>query len=157
METGEYPVVLGGERAGSIQVRRDGIRYVFEASCPGRSGLVRLSIYGDGREGYLGVMQPGEGGLVLRRSLSRSELRNFPEKPTHAGERGERPRQAAPEPKREEAEKVTWWRRDALGLLHAEEDGRSLCAVPRSLRMARLGRELEPRWIEGVEYRIFEQ
>ena len=74
-----------------------------------------------------------------------------------AGERGERPRQAAPEPKREEAEKVTWWRRDALGLLHAEEDGRSLCAVPRSLRMARLGRELEPRWIEGVEYRIFEQ
>ena len=63
MTTGEYPVYLRGERAGTVRISNEGIRYIVDAFCPHADGLVRLSLYGGGGEGYLGVMQPENGGL----------------------------------------------------------------------------------------------
>lgn len=75
----EHPIIIDGNAAGSLTVSEDGLFTVFEATLPGYGELLRLSVYGGGREGYLGVMQPWSGGLYLRRRLSRSELRRMPE------------------------------------------------------------------------------
>lgn len=75
----EHPIIIDGNAAGSLTVTEDGLFTVFEATLPGYEELLRLSVYGGGREGYLGVMQPWSGGLYLRRRLSRSELRRMPE------------------------------------------------------------------------------
>lgn len=75
----EHPIIIDGNAAGSLTVTEDGLFTVFEATLPGCGELLRLSVYGGGREGYLGVMQPWSGGLYLRRRLSRSELRRMPE------------------------------------------------------------------------------
>ncbi len=75
----EHPIIIDGNAAGSLTVTEDGLFTVFEATLPGYGELLRLSVYGGGREGYLGVMQPWSGGLYLRRRLSRSELRRMPE------------------------------------------------------------------------------
>ena len=155
MTTGEYPVYLRGERAGTVRISKEGIRYIVDAFCPHTDGLVRLSLYGGGREGYLGVMQPENGGLRLRRSLSRSDAAAFPQAPAYAAERGgARAERPAPKPPRER-ERDTLWHPDGLGLLFAEENGETLCAVPRRFGMACRGTELPPRVIEGEEYRVF--
>ena len=75
----DHPIIIDGNAAGSLTVTEDGLFTVFEATLPGCGELLRLSVYGGGREGYLGVMQPWSGGLYLRRRLSRSELRRMPE------------------------------------------------------------------------------
>ena len=75
----EHPIIIDGSAAGRLAVTEDGLFTVFEATLPGYVELLRLSVYGGGREGYLGVMQPWSGGLYLRRRLSRSELRRMPE------------------------------------------------------------------------------
>ena len=75
----EHPIIIDGNAAGSLTVTEDGLFTVFEATLPECGELLRLSVYGGGREGYLGVMQPWSGGLYLLRRLSRSELRRIPE------------------------------------------------------------------------------
>lgn len=84
----EYPVMMGGAAAGTLNVTTEGLFTVFEASVPGREGLVRLSVYGGGREGYLGVMQPWSGGLYLRRRLTRRECAALPETIEYAAPSG---------------------------------------------------------------------
>lgn len=84
----EHPIIIDGNAAGSLTVTEDGLFTVFEATLPGYGELLRLSVYGGGREGYLGVMQPWSGGLYLRRRLSRSELRRMPETIEYAAPAG---------------------------------------------------------------------
>ena len=74
----EYPLLIDGERSGSLTVSVDGLFTVFEAAAGPQDALVRISVYGGGEEGYLGVMQPWSGGLYLRRRFSRGEMRRMP-------------------------------------------------------------------------------
>jgi hypothetical protein len=99
----EIPVYLNGEAAGMLRVSREGLYTVIEAEAPGQGGLVRLWVHGGGKSAYLGVMQPVDGGLSLRRRCSRSVLAAFPEPMEFASdmERDERD-----EAFREEAEKT---------------------------------------------------
>jgi hypothetical protein len=87
--TGSYPIILGGETSGEITVAREGLFWRFSAQCEPRGELVRLSLYGDGREGYLGVMAPFGETLRLTKKLSRAALRDFPEHITHGAQHGE--------------------------------------------------------------------
>jgi len=72
-------VYINQESAGTLTVSRDGLYTVLEAEAAGRDGLVRLWAHGGGKSAYLGVMQPWNGGLWLRRRLSRRELAAFPD------------------------------------------------------------------------------
>ena len=144
-------MLIDGRECGRLRVSRQGSRLRFDAFCPGESRLIRLSVYGGGTEGYLGVMQPEKGGMGLHRMLGPSALAGFPDKITHAARQGTCP--APPEPPEETD---TLWQRDALGMLWAVEQGVQLCAIPRSMGIARRGLELKPRVIQGTEYRIFE-
>lgn len=84
----EYPIMIDGAAAGTLNVTTAGLFTVFEANVPGREGLLRLSVYGGGDEGYLGVMQPWSGGLYLRRRLSRRECAALPQKIEYAAPAG---------------------------------------------------------------------
>ena len=70
MET--YPLILDGAQAGTVTVRREGGWTVFDVQCAAAEGVKRVSVYGGGAEGYLGVLAPEDGALTLHRRFSRS-------------------------------------------------------------------------------------
>lgn len=74
----DYPLLLKGEERGRLRVEKQGLYTLMEAAAPGAQGLVRLWVQGGEEEAYLGVMEPGEGGLYLSRKFSRLELASFP-------------------------------------------------------------------------------
>lgn len=76
---GIYPIIIDGVEMGSCTVRREGGYTVFSLDCGMVEGVIRLSAYGGGREGYLGVPVPRNGRLRLEKKLSPSALRSFPE------------------------------------------------------------------------------
>ena len=73
------PVTINQEALGTLTISRDGLYTVLEAAAPPVGGLVRLWAHGGGRSAYLGLMQPTDEGLLLRRRLSRRELAAFPD------------------------------------------------------------------------------
>ena len=97
--TGSYPIIIDGSQSGKVEITRDGLFWCFCAESE-RLGdeILRLSVYGDGGEGYLGVMEPEGQKLRLTRKLSRSVLSAFPKSITHGGRQGELPRQTEDSP-----------------------------------------------------------
>ena len=96
---GKYPLLIDGRESGELRVTRRGALTLFEAEAEDGGGILRLSVYGGGREGYLGVMSPsGEGRVALRRQLSRAALRDFPEQIEYAAPAGAAPAVTEPEP-----------------------------------------------------------
>ncbi len=87
--SGNYPIILDGETTGELTVTREGLFWSFEAKCEMRDEIVRLSVYGDGKEGYLGIMEPFGDMLRLTKKFSRSALSEFPISISHAGQKGE--------------------------------------------------------------------
>lgn|GEM_PF-3252261 len=85
---GAIPLFLT-ETVGDITVYRAGLFWCFEANCEMRSEIVRLYVYGDGQEGYLGIMEPFGDMLRLTKKFSRSALNEFSINITHAGQKGE--------------------------------------------------------------------
>lgn len=76
---GIYPVIIDGVECGSLEVRKEGAFTVFKAGCAMHPEVIRLSVYGGGKEGYLGVPVPRDGMLVLEKKFSPSAVREFPE------------------------------------------------------------------------------
>jgi hypothetical protein len=74
----EYPIMLEGTRAGTLKVEQKGLLTVFDASVPDTGEMLRLSVYGEDGEGYLGVMRPENGVLRLVRRFSRAAMAQFP-------------------------------------------------------------------------------
>ena len=96
---GKYPLLIDGRESGELRVTRRGALTLFEAEAEDGGGILRLSVYGGGREGSLGVMSPsGEGRVALRRQLSRAALRDFPEHIEYAAPAGAAPAVTEPEP-----------------------------------------------------------
>lgn len=76
---GIYPLIIDGELMGKLTVTPKGPQTAFDVSCKMLPGILRVSVYGDGREGYLGVLAPEGDGLGLHKVLSRAALRDFPQ------------------------------------------------------------------------------
>ena len=75
----DYPILIGGERAGTLRESQSGLYTLFEAGLPeDPGGLVRLYVHGGGKSAYLGLLTPDGGGLALRRRLSALERRALP-------------------------------------------------------------------------------
>ena len=75
---GIYPIIIDGELAGKLTVTVQGARTVFDAVCRPLVGIVRISVYGGGREGALGVLAPDGEQFSLHKMISRTELKAFP-------------------------------------------------------------------------------
>lgn len=86
--SGSYPIVIDDRETGTINVAHEGLFWCFEATSELSGDIVRLSVYGDGGEGYLGVMEPRDGQLRLKKRLSRSAVSSFPCPITHGGRQG---------------------------------------------------------------------
>ena len=77
---GTYPVIIDGALVGSLNITACGAKTLFMVETRRLPGIVRVSVYGGGREGYLGVLAPEGEGLALKKSLSRIAMREFPER-----------------------------------------------------------------------------
>lgn len=76
----EIPLIIGGKEAGKLTVSKCGLYTVMEAALESAAPeIIRLWAHGGGHSACLGVMEPRDGGLRLRRRLTRLELRDFPE------------------------------------------------------------------------------
>ena len=98
---GTYPIVIDEKIAGKLSVYTKGACTCFDAVCCMLDGVVRISVYGGGTEGYLGVLVPEGGQLCLRRSFSRAALCAFPKEIESVERSGRVPAEAA-EPQPEE-------------------------------------------------------
>lgn len=112
-----YPLYIDGEKNGELKVYEDGLMTCFEAWSERKNGLVKLNIYGTGKEVYLGTMQPCGGRLQLMKKFSRQELRKLPSEIEYAANEG-----------LNEKESDTLWCRSGKGVLICAEKG--LVAVP---------------------------
>ena len=163
---GTWPLRLGGKECGSVTASRRGAYTLFTARADWTGGLTRISLYGGGREGVLGVLAPDGEGVSLRRTLSRSELAAFPAEPEYAAESGASPPPGGPgeeegEPEGEGAPEAAerteseaappggaqLWFEGSDGALAGFDGRRRLVALP-SEGVA------VPDWAEGVVRRI---
>ena len=86
---GVFPIIFDGVTSGEISIMREGLFWLFDAKCLMQNDIVRLSVFGNGQEGYLGVMEPTGDILTLKKKLSRSAVKDFPQIITHGGRKGE--------------------------------------------------------------------
>lgn len=165
-----YPILINGEETGQLTVRHSGLITEFTGRCPDPGRLVRLSVYGGGTEGYLGVMEPLDGQLYLCRKFSRASMAFFPKRIEYAAEAGEK-HTPAPPPSPEPEEKTPparsasrgnrsretdlIWYSAGDGSLYTAWDGQSYRAIPMAAWGLPLERAVERRVIDGVEYAVF--
>ncbi|MBQ8264077.1 MAG: hypothetical protein IJY96_04780 [Oscillospiraceae bacterium] len=179
---GIYPVIIGGAVCGKLRVEKSGGYTVFAAECPMQEGVIRLSVYGDGREGYLGVPMPRDGRLCIEKKLSPSALKAFPSEIDHCGIAGEKPEpecqpqqeEKAAEPcaaesadgsRCEEGEKAEqecsadedgpFWYAAADGALVSRSEGLEMVALPPEDERVPKDIPGAPRIIEGKEYLVY--
>lgn len=166
---GKYPLLIDGRESGELRVTRRGALTLFEAEAEDGGGILRLSVYGGGREGYLGVMSPsGEGRVALRRQLSRAALRDFPEQIEYAAPAGAAPTvtepepgpepESAPEPEPgpdEGPEGGLIWYSSPDGTLSAHDGRRLLVALPADDARVPAWAGDVVRYINGRKYVVF--
>lgn len=162
MEAMKIPIRLDGEIRGELHISEEGLMTRFDARCADPGRLLRLSVYGGGKEGYLGVMEPENGALCLHRKLSRAERAKLPETLEYAAEAGERSAPASPksaprrQPNRPQSrEGDTLWRQVGDGSLYAETPEGRFRAIPAAAFGLPAAGAVERRRIEGVEYLIY--
>lgn len=164
----EYPLYIKGERRGTLRLTQEGLFTVFELWCERAEDLLRVSVYGEGREGYLGLMEPKGQGAYLRRALSRSAMRGFPAGIEYAAEAGlgsqaetsSKEKEAPTEKKNDEAlpdacsgdDELIWYARTD-GTLCTFDGESSIIAIPSEMRQGASGAVL--RQIGGREYILF--
>ena len=71
----EYPVIYNGQEIGRCSLTDDGLYWVLSCRCEAVSDQVERLYCGEER---LGVLQPEDGGLCLRRRLSKAGWPSLP-------------------------------------------------------------------------------
>ena len=158
-----YPIMINGEEKGTLTVAPRGLTTEFAARCADPGRLLRVSVYGGGTEGYLGVMEPVGGALYLCRRFSRAAMAGFPAMIEYAAESGADYTPAPPtaetpaQPRgrnRPKPRDVVWYSAPD-GSLYTDVNGKSYRAIPMAAWGLPLERAVERRTINGVEYAVF--
>ena len=163
---GRWPLILDGVECGFVTAEKRGAYTVFTARALYTGELKRISLYGGGDEGVLGVLAPDGEEVSLTRRFTRSELAAFPAEPEYAAESGASPPPGGPgeeegEPEGESAPEAAertepeaapsggaqLWFEGSDGALAGFDGRRRLVALP-SEGVA------VPDWAEGVVRRI---
>ena len=148
-----YPVRVDGRDAGVLTVSREGLWSVFSLRCADPGRLLRLSVYGDGAEGYLGVPEPEGGELRLVRRFSAAQTARLPGRIEYAGEAGLSPAGLTEKPVRGR-ETETLWYAVGDGTLYTRTPRGAWRAVPLTGGRLPPG-AAEARRIEGADYALF--
>ena len=125
-----YPILVDGHRRGTLKTEQEGLLRCFEGECEEVGRVLRLSVYGGGREGYLGVMEPKDGRLTICRRLTRHDTETFPSTIRYAAEAGQRVSSPFPPEREAPSGGDTLWYRVGDGSLFATENGKALRAYP---------------------------
>lgn len=165
-----WPLILDGVECGTVTAQRSGAYTVFTARALYSGPLKRISLYGGGAEGSLGVLAPDGDEVTLTRRLTRSQLASFPSAPEYAAESGGSPG-VQPVPEREEGdgadeqerEPETAPAQDGGELWYASPDGtlsrfdgrRMLVALPSENARVPDWAKGVVRMINGREYVVF--
>lgn len=174
--TGTYPIIIKGENCGELKVSKEGAYTRFVADCVFFGGVIRLSVYGGGEEGYLGVPMPVNGRLHLDKRLSPVSMRAFPQVIERCSLAGEKPEpgpaaeeECVPEPEKEEpcpadrdeeapeedGGETTCWYATTDGALVSRDGEREMVALlPEDERVPR-DIPGQPRIIDGKEYLVY--
>ncbi len=171
---GIYPIVIRGKNCGSLKVSREGAYTRFEADCDEQGEVIRLAVYGGGKEGYLGVPMPKEGRLHLDKRLSPASMRSFPDLIEDCSLAGEKRKESVPvtsqaesmatveeirelthEEKEEAEESSTFWYATTDGALVSRDGDREMVALPPDDERVPKNFPGQPRIIEGKEYLVY--
>jgi len=169
---GVYPVIINGSVCGKLRVEKQGGYMRFVAECPMQSEVIRLSVYGEGDEGYLGVPVPAGDVLRLEKKLSPAAMRSFPKRIDHCALSGEKPdmeepkqeteqpcEEDAPAPETEvdytEDEDGPFWYAATDGALISRDGEREMVALPVDDERVPGDIPGQPRIIEGKEYLVY--
>lgn len=152
----DYPFYYKGKRAGTLSVTESGIYTLFRLTAEGvDEKMLRISVYGEGKEACLGLAEVRAGKLELEKKLSRQSMKAFPGKIGYAAKAGEKAEEKTevrkPEIKKEE--KGLIWEKRPDGSLYTRDAAGGLVALPSDLR-TEAGRE-RIKVIEGRSYMIF--
>lgn len=90
------PVCIDGEKMGELAIERRGQWTVLDARLPDLGRVVRLRLYGERGEFYLGVPVPEGEGLRFTRRLSPAEAARLPRRPRYAAESPVSPAEPGP-------------------------------------------------------------
>ncbi len=142
----DYPIYIDGSEKGRLTVTQEGLRTRFTAKCLKMQGIIRLWVFGKGERAYLGVLCPGDKGLLLSRSFSRNEMRGFPPEIEYAA--NAEIRKEAPEEKKD-----TKWIMSTKGCLIFNDGRQKLIAIPADRK--RLEKTGLVRNIDGRDYLVF--
>ena len=158
---GTYPIIIKGENCGELRIVKEGAYTRFVADCENFGELIRLSVYGDGVEGYLGVPMPINGRLYLDKRLSPNAMRGFPQRIERCTLAGEKPEtkeaeiEATPEPIAEEQEELTCWYATTDGALVSRSGEQEMVALPPEDERIPSDIPGQPRIIDGKEYLVY--
>ena len=92
----DVPIRINGEVTGKLEIMPEGNYTLFLGRCADPGRLLRLSVSGGGREGYIGVMMPEGGTVTVKKRFTRYDLRAFPATIEYAGEAGMAEKEPAP-------------------------------------------------------------
>ena len=130
------PILYANKPVGTLSIEQDGLYTVYTGTCavPELRSL-RLSVYGENKETYLGLMLPdGEGNLRVRKRLTRLERSRLPDEPLFAAEEHadipEQKAEADTQPEDMPADDDVLWHAGADGTLYAVQGERAWLAIP---------------------------
>ena len=164
---GTYPVIIRGEKCGELSVTKEGAYTRFFAQCDKCAEVIRICVYGEGKEGYLGVPVPKGEKLVLDNRLSPSSMKHFPERIegcTLSGqapiEKDEEKNEAEPmeesvQAEASEEEGSRLWYATTDGALVSRDGETEMVALPPDDERVPKNFPGQPRIIEGKEYLVY--
>ena len=169
---GIYPVIIGGAVCGKLRVEKAGAYTMFKAECPMQEDVIRLSVYGAGVEGYLGVPMPKEGGLYIEKKLSPAALKSFPPEIDHCGLAGEKTEEVGEKTEEDNCAESTemeqcydeipeseasgpFWYATTDGALVSRSEGVEMVALPPDDERVPKDFPGKPKTIEGKEYLVY--
>jgi len=143
-----YPFYYKGKLSGTFSVTESGIFSILRAEGENiDEKILRLSVYGEGKEYYLGIADVKNGEVRFEKKLSRSEMKNLPKVIEYAAESDHRTTETGV------GRKVKGWVRRKDGSLWTNDGISDIVALPAELR-SKTGKE-KIKVIDGVTYMLF--
>ena len=152
----DYPFYYNGKRAGTLSTAESGIYTVFRLTAEGiGEKMLRVSVYGAGKEACLGLAEVREGKLDFEKKLSRQSMKAFPQKIEYASRAGEAAEEKtdSEEPEKRTEEQGLVWKKRPDGSLFARDAAGGIVALPAEVR-AEAGKG-RIKVIEGRSYMLF--
>lgn len=151
----DYPFYYKGKQRGILTLTRSGIYTALRIEADGiDEKILRVSVFGEGRECSLGVAESRDGHMLFEKKLSRNSMKELPRIEYAAESNG---RIDAPAEKQNAADKTEngglVWKKRADGSLIANDGVSDIIALPAEIRTCTA--KCRIKIIEGRGYMLF--